>query len=196
MRDGPDFQDDDLREDVLNVTVAMAMDPGEKRIGKVYRKFAKSSVDSTMSRVRDVLLREVLRNPKARLGDVKESLERVGITGDEDDSVVQTLITTQHTIGRNASIWIATIDDPRVWGYEYRTARDERVRKSHAAMEGRRYPKRHKFWRKYAPPNGWNCRCELVPIYRWSKKAHTVRFRGTPDVDADFLWNPGRILAG
>lgn len=194
MRDGAAFDDSAVRRDVA---MAMAMDPGLKAAGRAYAKFAKSSADSTMARVRDVLLREVLRRPDARLKDVKESLRRVGITDeDAEDNVVATLVRTQHGISRNAWIWISTIDDPRVWGYEYRTHRDERVRPAHAAMDGRRYPKRSVFWRRYAPPNGWNCRCELVPIYRWSRAARTRAFRGVPDVDPDFLWNPGLVLAG
>jgi SPP1 gp7 family putative phage head morphogenesis protein len=190
-RYGADFDDSEIRADV-----AMAMDPGEKRMGPVYRKFARQSADRTMREVREVLLREVLRNPKARLSDVRESLRRVGITGDSDDDVVRTLVRTQHSIGRNARTWIDTIDDPRVWGYAYRTAEDERVRPAHAAMDGKRYPKRHPFWRRYAPPNGWNCRCELVPVYRGTRLARTLAYRGRPDVDEDFLWNPGIVLAG
>jgi SPP1 gp7 family putative phage head morphogenesis protein len=172
------------------------MDPQIKTAGKMYREFAKQSATETMANVRDVLLRDVLRNPDARLRDVKESLRRVGITGGEDDGIVQTLVRTQRSIVAHAKMWLNTIDDPRVWGYEYRTKHDKRVRPDHEALEGVRYPKRHPFWKRYAPPNGWNCRCVIVPVYRWSRKARTKPFRGTPDVDPEFLWNPGYALVG
>jgi hypothetical protein len=35
----------------------------------------------------------------------------------------------------------------------------------------------------------------LVPIYAGTEDARTVPYRGTPDVDAEFMWNPGMTLA-
>lgn len=44
----------------------------------------------------------------------------------------------------------------------YETAGDERVRASHAALDGRVYPVDHSFWDSFYPPNGWRCRCIVI----------------------------------
>jgi SPP1 gp7 family putative phage head morphogenesis protein len=44
---------------------------------------------------------------------------------------------------------------------KYVTAGDERVRDSHAVLDGKIYPIDHSFWDTYYPPNGWGCRCSV-----------------------------------
>ena len=39
---------------------------------------------------------------------------------------------------------------------------DGRVRPEHAAMDGITRPVNDSFWKKYYPPNGWNCRCTVM----------------------------------
>lgn len=56
--------------------------------------------------------------------------------------------------------------DEILWGYKYVTAGDDRVRSSHMAMDGVTLPKDDPFWIENKPPNGWRCRCELIPIFR------------------------------
>lgn len=45
---------------------------------------------------------------------------------------------------------------------QYRTAGDQRVRDSHAAIDGVKRPIDDDFWNTHYPPNGWNCRCTTV----------------------------------
>ncbi|MGN0235870.1 MAG: phage minor head protein [Paludibacteraceae bacterium] len=59
--------------------------------------------------------------------------------------------------------WQADGDD---YDLQYRTAGDERVRGAHAALDGVTLPPSDKFWNKYLPPNGWNCRCQVVQVLR------------------------------
>ncbi|WP_271783910.1 phage minor head protein [Aquimarina algiphila] len=47
---------------------------------------------------------------------------------------------------------------------QYRTANDERVRASHAALHGITLPKNDPFWTYYYAPNGWRCRCIVVQV--------------------------------
>lgn len=47
---------------------------------------------------------------------------------------------------------------------QYRTAKDDRVRDSHAALDETTLPKDDAFWDKYFPPNGWRCRCTTVEV--------------------------------
>lgn len=44
----------------------------------------------------------------------------------------------------------------------YVTVGDERVRASHAAMNGIQRPMSDPIWDKIYPPNGWNCRCTVI----------------------------------
>lgn len=59
--------------------------------------------------------------------------------------------------------WQAEGDE---YNLQYRTAGDERVREAHAALDGVTLPPSDKFWNKYLPPNGWNCRCQVVQVLR------------------------------
>ena len=53
--------------------------------------------------------------------------------------------------------------------WEYRTIGDEKVREEHRALNGIVLPQNDKRWNKIYPPNGWNCRCYVVP-----RMAHEV----------------------
>lgn len=45
----------------------------------------------------------------------------------------------------------------------YKTAGDDLVRPEHAYLEGLILPYNDPRWKKLFPPNGWNCRCYIVP---------------------------------
>lgn len=45
---------------------------------------------------------------------------------------------------------------------EYRTARDSRVRPSHAELDGLLFRQDDPGWSAYAPPNGFQCRCSMI----------------------------------
>lgn len=94
-----------------------------------------------------------------------------------DPWAVETMYRTQVSAAYNAGRWEACqqpeIDDI-LWGYEYATVGDDRVRPTHEAMDGVRYPKDHPIWRRIWPPNGYNCRCITVEIFRGERIARTV----------------------
>lgn len=70
----------------------------------------------------------------------------------------------------------------------YVTARDERVRDSHALLHGATYPVDDPFWDKYYPPNGYNCRCTTQQVAGPQRDA-----AGIPDdVPAPLQDNPGK----
>lgn len=45
---------------------------------------------------------------------------------------------------------------------QYVTQRDPLVRESHRAIDGVTLPVDDPFWDTYYPPNGWNCRCDII----------------------------------
>lgn len=46
---------------------------------------------------------------------------------------------------------------------QYTTVGDRRVRPSHAILDKHTAPKSDPFWKNNYPPNGWSCRCAVVP---------------------------------
>ena len=82
---------------------------------------------------------------------------------------------------------------------QYRTAGDSKVRPEHAALDRVTLPQSDDFWDTYYPPNGWNCRCNVVQVLKSS-------YEQTPHDDAVsrgeqalaketrqmFAWNPGK----
>lgn len=52
-----------------------------------------------------------------------------------------------------------------LWGYTYVTVGDNRVRPTHAAMDGTTLPKADPFWRTNMAPNGWSCRCKTIRVF-------------------------------
>jgi SPP1 gp7 family putative phage head morphogenesis protein len=82
-----------------------------------------------------------------------------------------------------------------LWGYEYVTVGDDRVRDSHAAMNGTRLRKDDPKWQSMWPPNGYNCRCTVLPILNDDPKSlRTVsRPPGWAQPDAGFEFNPAEL---
>jgi SPP1 gp7 family putative phage head morphogenesis protein len=46
---------------------------------------------------------------------------------------------------------------------EYWTQQDAQVRPQHQALHGKIWPLSHPVWNTIAPPNGWKCRCTILP---------------------------------
>ena len=74
-----------------------------------------------------------------------------------------------------------------IWGYEYITVGDNRVREEHAALDGTKLPRTDGFWLANWPPNGWNCRCSVLPIFDDTKPKPPKLV----DVPEEFQFNPG-----
>lgn len=62
--------------------------------------------------------------------------------------------------------WHKWEKDGDQYDLQYRTAGDERVREAHQQLDGVTLPPSDKFWSSYLPPNGWNCRCNVVQVLR------------------------------
>lgn len=62
--------------------------------------------------------------------------------------------------------WNDFMKDGDQYNLQYRTAGDDRVREAHAALDGVTLPPSDDFWKSYLPPNGWNCRCNVVQVLR------------------------------
>ena len=107
-----------------------------------------------------------LRGGKAR---IQEILARHNVQVTNTPALAETLFRTQSQQACAAGRW-NTVNDSDfgdcIWGFEYVTAGDDRVREGHRVLEGVRLPKEDPFWKKYFPPNGWNCRCTTLEIWK------------------------------
>lgn len=78
------------------------------------------------------------------------------------------LITERNTAiagGQMASRWVDfeehAEDMPML---QYKTVGDGNVRIEHQALDGIIRPIEDDFWNSYYPPNGWNCRCDVIQL--------------------------------
>lgn len=134
--------------------------------------------------------------PGRALNLLSSVLDKLGV-GMLGQSKLETIYRTASALAYNAGRWQ---DDKAnwdtIWGFTYRTMRDDRVRPEHAAMDGTTLPKDDPIWRKWTPPCGWNCRCLLVTLYETPKRAvQPGKLDGlTPEPDEGFAFNPGDLL--
>ncbi|MEE4248093.1 MAG: phage minor head protein, partial [Kangiellaceae bacterium] len=151
-------------------------------------RIARHTTDTIDSNLRARIADGRLKNKSN--GEIAKELEKAfnqfGIPGFSKGQV-NTIVTTQLLVAKAAGEWNtyeAMGDD--LWGFKYLTAGDDRVRPSHEAMDGTKLPKDDPFWETAWPPNGWNCRCEVVPIFGKSR-----RVTRSPSPDREFAFNPG-----
>ena len=77
---------------------------------------------------------------------------------------LQTEYNTAILTGEAAATYHRLMAQVDVFPYwEYRTAGDHLVRPEHALLDGLILPANDPRWKKIFPPNGWNCRCYIVP---------------------------------
>lgn len=97
-----------------------------------------------------------------------------------------------------AAQWAAYEEVKGTTYLQYRTALDDRVRAEHAALEGVTLPQDDPFWDTAFPPNGWNCRCHVIPVPQEghttsNSEAARLSFRQlTEGRDSIFRFNPGK----
>lgn len=65
--------------------------------------------------------------------------------------------------GQMSSRWVQYQDEKDVFpNLTYQTVGDERVRQSHSLLDNVTKNIDDAFWKTYYPPNGWNCRCDVI----------------------------------
>jgi len=154
----------------------------EAELDKISKSFDKQATDAIdgMSGVLEVNIRRAIRDALAagehRAGTyaaVRKAFDDSGMTNAKP-FMIETQARTQTQLAYTAGRLKAN-EDPAIqdvlWGYEYITVGDDRVRPSHAALDGLRLPKDHPRWKEIMPPCGWNCRCTVVEVFKDEKLA-------------------------
>lgn len=75
---------------------------------------------------------------------------------------------------------------------KYQTAGDGRVRPEHQILDNIVRPVGDKFWDKYYPPNGWNCRCIVTQEDGDTKVTKVPKNISVEDVPVEFRFNAGK----
>lgn len=134
-------------------------------------------------------------NTRATVRNIAASLNAAGIVP-SNSYYIENIVRTQTQLAYNASRW-NEYQKPEfqeiLWGYEYVTVGDDRVRESHRKLDGTKLPKDDPFWQTFFPPNGYSCRCQAIPIF---EKTRIKRPPADVTPDAGFNFNPGQLLAG
>lgn len=73
----------------------------------------------------------------------------------------------------------------------YHTVGDGRVRPTHQTLNNIARPVEDKFWDKYYPPNGWNCRCTVLQDNE-TPTTNLQGFKAPDDVPPIFRFNAGK----
>src|SRR5690606_37020353 len=77
---------------------------------------------------------------------------------------LETEYNTALLTGEAASTYYRLLAQAHIFPYwEYKTVGDDLVRPEHAALHGLILPANDPRWKLIFPPNGWNCRCYIVP---------------------------------
>lgn len=106
-------------------------------------------------------LNELFRKSKSFDEFYNEALKIVGVYNKD---WLETEYNTAVLTGEAAATYHRLKAQTDIFPYwEYKTVGDEHVRHSHQLMEGLILPANDERWNKIFPPNGWNCRCYVVP---------------------------------
>lgn len=87
------------------------------------------------------------------------------------DKYNQTWLETEYNTalltGQSSAAYHRLLSRAEIFPYwKYRTVGDEHVRQEHQALDGLILPYNDPRWKILFPPNGWNCRCYIVPVMK------------------------------
>jgi SPP1 gp7 family putative phage head morphogenesis protein len=139
---------------------------------------------------------------RAAVSALRDAFSTAGIKPD-NSYTIENIFRTQTQMAYSAGRWNAD-QDPAIqeilWGYEYATAGDDRVRPEHAALDGVSAEKGASIWASIFPPNGYSCRCQALSLFEPQDtvlpRASVVMEGKTviPGADAGFGFNPGKMF--
>lgn len=146
--------------------------------------------------IRIVILNGIKNNStqKQVTRNLQLAFNRLGITGQSKYSIAR-IARTQTQLAFSAGKY-SFEQRPEVssalWGYTYFTVGDDKVRAEHELIDGVSLPKTNPFWDSNYPPNGWNCRCQVIAEFEPQKIVLPPKLYLGPD--KGFNFNPGKVF--
>ncbi|QNK63958.1 DUF935 family protein [Pedobacter sp. PAMC26386] len=113
---------------------------------------------------------EIYRNSKSfddfyRTLKKKFSTYENGVLISPDKEHLQTEWNTANAVGESAATYFRLLEQTETFKYwRYLTIGDQRVRPEHRLLHGLVFAWNDPIWDEIFPPNGWGCRCYIVPV--------------------------------
>lgn len=158
-----------LRKRVMTREAWLALEDELRRRGFFATRLASEAV---VQHVRDLIAADLREGGTLRgfISDVRSGAAPLGLVPTDDTSpayletVYRTNVQQAYGQGRLRQLDSPVVVEARPW-CEYRTAGDNRVRPSHAALDRVVFNRAtDPGWRRYAPPLGFSCRCSAVTL--------------------------------
>ena len=109
-------------------------------------------------------LNHMARDAKG-FGDFKKKVDESGILDSYNKRYLEAEYQQAVNVGMQTSRYHQLSRDIEAHPYwEYYTQGDPQVRPTHAALDGKVFEATDPIWDKIYPPNGWNCRCTVLPV--------------------------------
>lgn len=132
-----------------------------------------TATDDVVARVRTAIEQatEERLHVDAGVSLIRDAFESAGVTKAANYQL-EAIFRTGTGIGYGAGRWSKN-QDPEIreilWGYEFVTAGDDRVRPEHERLNGLQMPVNDPRWAQCWPPvpsSPWNCRCDTIEIFK------------------------------
>lgn len=134
--------------------------------------------------------------------EMSKAFKASGLTP-RNSFTLEAIFRTQSHMAYSAGRWHAN-QHPAIqeilWGYEYVTVGDDRVREKHRALDGVKLPKNDPQWNIIYPPNGWACRCQAIEVFDEETPKpppQSMMVNGkevVPGADPGFRFHPGKLF--
>lgn len=186
--DGWDWQnDDELRDDAadeLEEKQAILKEDYDKLSDAEKRRYF--TLSDVVSLIALVTIRNMMADAirkrqtlSALQSDIKTYFEKHPTTGEYKPAQIGIAAEVQMSGALHDTLrrW-SSMPDSEIEAFEYVTMRDDRVRPSHAALDGMIRPVNDPIWSMYTPPIDYNCRCRLEPVSM--RMRETARYKDTP----------------
>jgi SPP1 gp7 family putative phage head morphogenesis protein len=142
--------------------------------------------EKVLELVQDILeeaINEGLTYPEFQKS-IEQIFETYGVT-EISDHHLRTVFRTNIQTAYHEGTW-QMLHDPAVSDIlqylQYDAIDDSRTRPAHAAVDGVTLPLDDPFWDLWWPPNGYNCRCDVIPVTIYRAKADPQTYQVTTEI--------------
>lgn len=142
------------------------------------RAFTASNIEEIreLQKIYDVIDESISKG--ISLKKAKENiLSQVPISEMQAETILRTNIFSAYSAGRYSDVQASKKTRPYL---RYSAVEDERTRPSHLAIHGKIYPVDDPFWSVNFPPNGYNCRCDVISLSERQVQKSGLKVETTP----------------